>query len=207
MKQLIIFALIILSYQEIKAQKHDRIRITIGATVGLVVMPLSGTIDKGNGNMSITSNTIVTSYPEFRHVDTTAIAFNMFIPLGINLPLYQTKKWSTGIKLSAGFGYQAGVKAAEGLSSIGFDFPQFAYYRRFAGKIDYSILAGWKYSYVPVPYQLALLGLDINTDGTILRFYFSPFPYKYYRQLTNGTVEPAISVYEVGVGGIFMFGK
>jgi hypothetical protein len=39
------------------------------------------------------------------------------------------------------------------------------------------------------------------------RFYFSPAPQKYYRELTNGTIETAAKIYEVGVGYFYNFGR
>jgi hypothetical protein len=207
MKQLFIILLFIFSWKNTFAQKEDKFRVYTGVSSGLVVMRLSGTMDKGNGGMSFTTNSVLVARPQYRHVDTTALALNVFVPIGFNIPVYRSKKWSAGFKLSAGVGYQAGVKAADGLSSMGFDFPQFVYYRRYSGKIDYSVLAGWKYSYVPLPYQLCLLGFDMNFEDTQLRFYFSPFPYKYYRELTNGTIEPAAKIYEIGLGYFYNFGR
>lgn len=197
MKKLFVILLFIFSYKEIFAQQEDKFRVYTGVTGGLVVMKLSGTMNVGGDN----------NYPQYRYVDTTALVVNFYIPIGFNIPVYRSEKWSTGFKLSAGVGFMAGVKAADGLTGYGFDFPQFVYYRRYSGKIDYSVLVGWKYNYTTIPYQLGLVGGDINFEHTQLRFYFSPVPYTYYRELTNGTIEPAVKIFEVGVGYFYNFGR
>lgn len=205
MKQLLFILLYIFSCTSILAQKTDRFRVYTGVSAGFVALRLSGPTDIGNGGTSSTTNSTYVSYPVFRNIDTTALALNFFVPLGFNIPVYRSDNWSAGFKLSAGVGYQMGIKAAEGLSSFGFDFPQFVYYRRYSGNIDYSILAGWKYSYVALPYQLCLLGAEINFEESQLRFYFSPVPYTYYREYTNGRIEPAAKIYEAGVGYFYNF--
>ena len=80
------------------AQVEDKFRVYTGVSSGLVEMRLSGTMDMGDGGMGFTTNSVYTSSPEYRHVDTTALAINFYVPIGFNIPVYRSEKWSTGFK-------------------------------------------------------------------------------------------------------------
>ena len=181
---------------------QDRIKVVGGVSLGVVPVFLSGTTDVGDGGGTFKGSRHIITNPVYRHVDTTGIVGNMAFYFGLNFPFYKNDNWSTGIKLNAGFGYQGSLKAAEGLESLTLNFPQYIYWRHYK-RFDYSILAGYKYTYSSLPYHLMILGIDINSGfekgDVTFRLYGSPFSYNYYTLYTNGQLKEAIKIYELGL--------
>jgi len=196
------YFILLLFLLQLNGYSQDKIRVTTGASVSIVPMFLSGTMDVGNGNTSVNGTTLISSEPVYKRVDTTAIVLATSFYIGLNLPFYKNENWSTGIKFNAGLGYQAGAKAAEGLHSLTFNFPQYIYWRRYK-KLDYSLLAGYKYTYAVLPYHLMLAAVDVSIGSgrglTTFRIYGSPFSYNYYSLYTNGEMHKAIRIYEAGL--------
>jgi hypothetical protein len=187
-------------------QGPDYFGVQLDGSIGLLPIELSGTTDVGNGSSTIIDNNFVPSDPSYRRVDTLAIVFNTIFHLGINVPVYKNGAWSVGVKLNAGIGYQKGIVASEGLTSMVFDFPQFIYYRNYNNYLDYSILIGYKYTHAALPYHLMLAAFDINLDDmNSFRFYGSLFRYNYYVLYTNGTMEPMARIGEYGISYTYTF--
>ena len=184
----------------LRSKQIDRFRVHLDFSTSLSTFKLMGTSDVGDRSSTTIRNNVVTIAPDYKYVEERVTSLNVHMHFGFNVPLYRSKNWSTGIKTNAGFGYQYG---GTGESFI-LDFPLYAYYRNYSGKIDYTIFAGYKYTLAPVSYGLFILGVDYNlTERQAIRFYFSPVRRTYYSQLTNGDLKPLVRVMEFGLGLIF----
>jgi hypothetical protein len=162
-----------------------------------------GVSDISNSSLTFIDNHEVVNSPDFKYTEKRVYGLNVLSHIGLNIPFYRNKNWSTGIKLNGGVGYQYGI-GAENFSSIIFDFPQYVYYRNYKKDFDFTILAGYKYTLAPISYGVFLLGFDYNlSNRNAIRFHISPYRTTYYSQLTNGDIKPAIRVVELGIGFIF----
>lgn len=203
---IMLFALILSGPLAVNAQEADRFKVMVDATMALLPMRLTGTLDVGDRSEAIIDNKAIVSRPVYRHVDTMALAFNGIAHFGMNIPFYRAENWSIGTKLNLGFGIMRGIRAAEGINSLVFDFPEYLYYRNHGGSVDFSVLLGYKYSLAALPYGLPLLGLDVNLDDqSVIRIYGSPVRYKYYTLYTNGELVPLIRIAEIGIGYVLSF--
>ena len=138
--------------------------------------------------------------PFYEHTETKGSMLNIITHVGVSQPFYVNDTWSTGIRLSAGIGYQGNLSNSEGLASFVFSLPQYFYYRNYSSSIDFSVLLGYKYTNAALNSHLILLGIEYHIDDDAgLRFYGSLYRYKYYTQYTNGKIEPAIKIGEFGV--------
>jgi hypothetical protein len=187
----------------VKFSQVDRFRFHFDISTSLTSFKLFGTADKGPGTSAVIDQYIVEEYPLYKYTEERIYGFNVCLHIGLNIPFYRTKTWSTGIKTNLGLGYQNGIKA-EDFSSFIIDLPQYVYYRNYKKDFDYSVFAGYKYTIAPIPYGLVVIGFDYNlTNRSAIRFYISPIRRTYYAQLTNGDIKPAIRVIEFGIGFIF----
>lgn len=199
-------ALILGGLPQANGQETDKFSVTVDATTALLPMRLTGTLDVGNRSETIIDNKAIVSHPVYRHVDTLALAYNGIAHVGMNIPFYRAENWSIGTKLSLGLGIMRGLRAAEGINSLVFDFPEYLYYRNYGSSFDFSILLGYKLSVAALPYSLPLLGLDVHIDElSAFRIYGSPVRYKYYTLYTNGELVPLIRIAEIGVGYVLTF--
>lgn len=165
------------------AQQKDKFRVYGGFSYS--ILPIKSNLYKKIDN-SINEK-----------VSKTVIGFKSTGFFALNLPFYRTKHWSTGIKANLGVGYQV-TSDEDDLTSPFLNFPQFVYWRSYK-KFDFSILAGYQYTYCYLPYHLFLVGFDVNLKDVTLRAYGSPFSNNYYYKLTNGTYQYALRMYEFGL--------
>lgn len=143
---------------------------------------------------------------EHQFIDTSALMINIVAHVGTSVPFYANESWSTGVKASIGLGYQINRNAAQGLSSYLINTRSFAYYRNYSTNLDFSILLGHQFTFTALNSHLMMLGLEfgIGEDASI-QLYSSLFRYKYYREYTNGTLEPALKIGEFGVSYMYQF--
>jgi hypothetical protein len=184
-------------------KKRDRFRVHLDFSTSSTSFKLMGTSDVGSGNLKTIDNRELISEPKYKYREKRIFTLNINTHLGLNIPFYRCKNWSTGIKSSFGLGYQYGILASN-FSSVIFDLPQYAYYRNYKSDLDYTLFAGYKFTLAPVSYGLFIIGVDYNLDErNALRFFFSPYRRTYYSQLTNGDLKPTIRVIEFGFGFVF----
>ena len=98
---------------EILAQKPDKFSFMADVTAGIMHIRVSGRepYDETGTTRS------------YRNVDTLSILAFSICHLGLNIPVYSTYKWSTGIIANGGIGYQSSLKAAKGMESYLFSIP------------------------------------------------------------------------------------
>jgi hypothetical protein len=181
----------------------DRFRLHFEISNSLTQYKLMGVTDNGNHNKTIIQNHEVVSEPEYGYDEVRIFSYNLYMNLGINIPVYRNENWSTGFKSTIGLGAQAGI-GAEDFTSMIFDGAQFVYFRNYKSDFDYSIFSGVKYTVAPISYGLFLVGFDYNiSNRSAVRFFVSPIRRTYYNELTNGDLKPAIRITELGVGFVF----
>lgn len=181
---------------QLQAQDPDRFRISSAFNFGFMPTAISG----------VSNDAEIFGEPIYRKVDTTGFSANINAQLGVNIPLYRTREWSVGVKLNAGVGFIAGIKANEGLSSLALDFPQFGYFRHYGGAVDFAVLLGYKYTRMALPYQLMLIGGELFlSDHHSVRLYGSLFRYKYYAEYTDGRLVPMLKIGEFGLVYVVSF--
>jgi len=189
-----------------KEWQVDKFGFIASGSYGILPIQLSGLTDVGSKVSTMVGSQWVTERPEYAIKDTSALMMNGMVHLGINIPFYRTATWSFGAKVNAGIGFQRSRKAAEGLNGFVLDFPQFLYFRNYKNKLDYTILLGYKYTYAPLSYQLALGGIDFNLKhNKAIRLYGGLNEYKYYRYFTDGRTEPAFRLREFGLAYVASF--
>ena len=132
--------------------------------------------------------------------DTTGYLLSATLNLGANIPFYRAENWSVGTQLHAGIGKHKSLRAAAGLESLVFDFPQYLYFHHYKGKHHIKLLAGYKYTIAAFNYHLPLAGIEFNVhDRVAIRLHGSLNNYKYYRLHTDGKMEPAMIYKDFGV--------
>lgn len=184
-------------------EQVDRFRIHADFMLSLSSYKLMGVSDISSSSLTIINNKEVTTQPNYKYVEKRVFGFNPLLHVGLNIPIYRKRNWSTGFKINGGVGYQYGI-VAQDFSSVIFDFPQYVYFRNYKNDFDYTILVGYKQTLAPISTGLFLVGFDFNlSDRTALRFYVSPFRTTYYSKLTNGDLKPAIRAIEFGAGIVF----
>lgn len=181
----------------------DKLGITYGSTISIVPIKLTGLVDKGTSSYRTINSHDVPDKPDYSIQDTLSMLAGITLQVGVNVPFYRTSNWSTGAKLYAGAGYHENVTAAEGAKGFMYDFPQFLYYRNYKGKIDYTLLMGYKYTNAALSYQLALAGVEFELKNrTSVRLHGSLNSYKYYMQFTDGRTKPAVEFRDFGISFI-----
>jgi len=199
-KIILLICLFVLQVSSIRAQR-DIFTIAAASSVGVVPFRLSGTMDVGNGNMTQLGNYIVTSEPVYKHIDSSMYIINIIVHFGLNISILRGENWDAGAKLNIGLGNQFATNGAEGLKSFLLDFPQYIYYRNFKSNLDFSVLAGYKYTYSVIPYQLLIAAFDFNIDlMNSIRLYGAFTKDRYYTLYTNGNIVPTITLTEFGIG-------
>lgn len=196
MKRGIILTLLLFTLFTAYAQNKDTYTWLSGVSIGFLPVNVSGTQNVGDNG----------STPIYRYVDTSAVMINLVAHVGASVPFYANESWSTGAKLSIGFGYQNNRGAAQGLSAFLLNTRSYAYYRNYSSSFDFSILLGHQFTFTALNSHLMILGFEFGVgEDASLRLYSSLFRYKYYREYTNGILEPALRIGEFGVSYIFNF--
>ncbi len=186
-----------------KPVKVDRFRFHFDMNASATSFRLLGTSDIGNGDVTLIDGYPVTKEPVYKYVKKRIFGANFTMHIGFNIPFYRTETWSVGVKTNIGVGFQRGI-LAEDFSSVIFDLPQYAYYRNYKNKFDYTIFAGYKYTLAPISYGLFIVGFDYNLNKrNAVRVFISPLRRTYYSKLTNGDLQPIVRVVEFGVGFVF----
>ena len=182
-----------------KSDKKDRLRFSLGTSVSILILPMTGQMDVGDGIESTVNNQLMPKEPVYQVKDTTGILGGLYLHGVLVLPFYQQKSWSTGLKASAGIGRHTSMRAADGLTSLVYDFPQYLYYRNYASGVDFSVLAGYKYTMAPLSFHMLLGGLEFHLQNqNSIQLYGSLLSNKYYRYYTNGVTEEVLKATEVG---------
>jgi hypothetical protein len=184
----------------------DKFSFFIGTSMGVLPMKITGTDDLGDEEYS-TTTLRRTDTPVFKRVDTLGLALNFIFHCGLNIPFYRNENFSVGTKLGIGIGRQYSIRATQGFSSyLLFEYPQYLYYRNYKSDVDFSIMAGYKYSNGTLPYHLFLLAFDFYLNRKVnFHFYGSPFSYNYYSLFTNGELKPEICIREFGISCNYNF--
>ncbi|MEY3443656.1 MAG: hypothetical protein RLZZ519_1937 [Bacteroidota bacterium] len=205
MKHLILTLLLaILGNAALYAQPdEDRLR-------GLGDLQLNGVFLRLNGPYDVSNSAGADGFasaPVIRNIDTLGIAGGVAMHFGIKVPFIRRDGWSMGMMANLGLGYATNFKAAEALSSIYFDFPQYLYFRIDGSNVAVSFLAGYKYVYCPIPYHASLLGAEVHLGGkTSIRLQSMVLPYRYWGLKTNGDLFPMVSIRDVGLSYVLSFG-
>jgi len=190
----------------LQAQEKDRFGFIMDLSGSIMVVPISGIFEISESDLTELNSRLVPVSPVYRRIDTTGWATKWTVHAGMNLPLIRQKTWSAGLQINAGFGYQQGIIALKGISDIALNFPSYVYYRNYSSNFDFSILAGYQYTYSPISYNLMMGAFDINVEEDLsVRFFGSVRRDKFYSYLTNGTYEPAITIGEYGMALIGRF--
>lgn len=177
---------------------------------GLGDLQLNGIFLKLNGPYDVSNSAGadgLASAPIIRNIDTTGIAAQIAMHFGIKIPFVRKDNWSFGMMANLGLGYGANIKAAESLSSLYFDFPQYLYFRVDGSSVAVSFLAGYKYVYCPIPYHASLFGVELHVGGnSSIRFQSMVLPYKFYGLKTNGELFPMLRLRDIGLSYVLSFG-
>jgi hypothetical protein len=147
------------------------------------------------------------SSPEYNYADTTAIVGGAAIHFGLQLAFLRKRDWSAGIRVGAGVGHNYGFKAAKGLSSILFTFPQSAYFTFHRDTRDITLFAGYRYTYTSLSYHANVLGIEFMGEGSGIRIQTMVLPFRYWGLKTNGELFPAIGIRDFGVSFVKYFGR
>ena len=139
--------------------------------------------------------------------ETNAGLSNLLLQAEVVVPFYRTKSWSVGAKVGAALGFQYAPEELEELSgNVIYDFPQYLYYRNYRTLVDFTLLAGYKYTKSPLPTHFALGGVEVQvTQEYSARLYGSLNTYKYYQLYTDGREAPMITLREFGISIIKSF--
>ena len=193
MKKGIIIGLLLFITLTVKSQ--DNYNWNSGVSVSFLPITVIGTDNIGTEYQPIYENT-----------ETSGLMMNLVANFGVSIPLYATDKWSTGVRLNTGLGYQNSISNAEGLSSFVINFPNYIYYRNYRSSFDFSVLLGYQFTYTALNSHLMMLGFEYHIDDdTSLRLFGSLYNYNYFREYTNGKIEPAIEISEFGLAYIYNF--
>lgn len=206
MKKLVFIAILIQMLILNKINGQDSFNLFSDVSIGFLPIFVAGTQDVGDGNETVIGSYTTPSAPIYKHTETTGSMINLVAHFGGSLPFYSNEKWSTGAKLSVGFGYQKSINNAEGLSSYLLNFPEYVYYRNYSTNFDFSILLGYQFTYTALNSHLMMMAFDYNIDeNKSLRLYGSLFRYKYYNLYSNGRIEPSTKIGEFGFTYIYNF--
>ena len=155
MKKGIIISLLLVAFFTTKVRTQNKDSYTWFSDVSIGFLPIA---------VTGTSNVGDESKPIYEHTETSALMINLVAHFGASIPFYITKTWSTGAKLSTGFGYQNNLKNVEGLSSFVLNFPNYLYYRNYSSSFDFSVLLGYQFTYTALNSHLMLMGIEYNID-------------------------------------------
>lgn len=189
-------------------QNRDKFGVLVDLSIGFVPMKLQGTSEVSSNGIAQINGHDVANNPVYEYKVIRTVMLNSSTHLSLNLPLHKTENWSLGLKIGAGIGSQKGFNSVEDLTSIIFDFPQYAYFKHNGDQLEYSILLGYKYAFASLPYQLVIAGFEyhFNLENS-LRFYTSFIGNRYYNQYSNGDLKPAIKSNEFGFVLIHKFSR
>jgi hypothetical protein len=167
----------------------DKLRVGTGSTFGYLPTKVKALQESEEG----------TGRYEMQEI-TTGVG-NILLQAEVVVPFYRTPSWSVGAKVGAALGFQYASEEVEELNgAIVYDFPQFLYYRNYKTVIDFTVLAGYKYTKSPLSTHFALGGLELQvTEEYSVRFYASLNSHKYYQLYTDGREEPMITLREFGI--------
>ena len=204
MKREILIGLLVIVSSSIMAQ--DSFRWHSGVSIGFLPISISGTQDVGNGNQTVIDNKTFNTTPVYEHTVTSGLMMNLIAHVGARIPIITSETWSTGVNLNVGVGYQYGLSNTDGLTSYLLKSPNYVYYRNYSSSLDFSILLGYQFTYTALNSHLMLGGFEYHMDdASSLRFFGSLYRYTYYRQYTNGRIEPALKIGEFGMSYIYNF--
>ncbi|MBI2279734.1 MAG: hypothetical protein HYU68_03465 [Bacteroidetes bacterium] len=206
MKKIILISILIQAFIINNINGQDSFNLFSDVSIGFLPIFIAGTQDVGDGNETVIGNYTTPSAPVYKYIETSGLMINLVTHFGASIPFYSTEKWSTGAKLSVGFGYQKDIKNTEGLSSFLFNLPEYIYYRNYSTGFDFSILLGYQYTYTALNSHLMMMAFDYNiNENKSLRLYGSLFRYKYYNLYSNGRIEPSTKIGEFGFTYIYNF--
>ncbi|GAA4309369.1 hypothetical protein GCM10023183_26530 [Nibribacter koreensis] len=165
----------------------DNFRIGTGATYGFQ----SGTLKEIRASEN--------SPGVYETQESTLKLGNLLINAEAVFPFYMTPSWSVGAKAGASIGLQMVREQTDDFNGgVIYDFPQFLYYRNYQTWLDFTVLAGYKYTNAPLATHFAVSGVEVQvTDRISARLYGSLNNYKnqIYR---NGGEEATVTLREFG---------
>jgi len=211
--KIIVFIHIMLACITISHAQKDKVKFTLGLTTGRVTTIYDDIESTGYGFSNQAWYDTVHGQ-NFHHKIRTYKGINLAFHTGIHIPILKTNSFSFGINPQIEFGrlLQTSREPYEyinpedvdykaigrwSFSAQGLGFMRYSFRLEEDNHIELKLLGGYRYYQFRDKFYTPVVGLGFGVERFNLIFIYNTARQKFYRQLSNGTLEVAQSTHEI----------